>query len=151
MNYLYIKNGIIVSIAMASIFLIIGAIQFSFYDEFSSYLSKLISMSIAFIVILVSHIWSSKYEEVNGLQKILLLSLYIEIVFSLLFTVILIFGLLDILKTIVLLVSFQLVHGAVYVVNMYIFDERVVSYSSQSEQEILAKSKKANLDAALQE
>jgi signal transduction histidine kinase len=150
MNYALIKKATILSVIAFCILLVAGAIQFAFTNNINPFLYKLISLTIAYAVVFGIHFWSTAYQNTIGFQKKLLSILYIEIFFTIVILVPLIFNWFDTVKTMVFFLSFQLIHGAIYLCNMFLYDEKPIQKLTLSNHEILKKSQSRPISPANQ-
>jgi len=151
MSYVLLKKATILSVVVFCVLLVVGSIQYAFSESVSTYVYKLISLSVAYTITLGFHFWSSSYLNTIGVQRTLLSLLNIEIILTLSILVSLVFNWFDFTKTIVVLSSLQLAHGAIYLCNMFLYDEEPIHKRTLSEQEILEKSHLSPINPATQE
>lgn len=151
MSYTFLKKATIISIVVFCFLLVTAAIWYAFSDTVSQTIYDLIGLTIAYAIVFGLHFWSTSYSSVTGFQKMLLAVLNIEIFLTLITLIPLIFGWFDFIKTIMLFVAIQLVHGAIYLCNMFLYDEKPIQKTTLSEQEILQKSQPKSINPAFQE
>lgn len=151
MNYRSLKKAIIISVVAFCFFLVISAIQYAIGSNVSEIVYKLIGLTVAYAIVFSIHFWSTAYLNVTGFQKLLLSILNIEIFLTLIILIPLIFGWFDFVRMLVIFSSLQLVHGAIYLCNMFLYDEKPVQKTTLSEREILKKSKTNPINPSIQE
>ncbi|MBT5231306.1 MAG: hypothetical protein HOM11_13645 [Methylococcales bacterium] len=151
MIYSHLKNAIIASIIAFCILLVISAVQYTLFDGVNAVIYKLLTVALVFAIIFAFHMWATAYPTATGMQKLMLQALNIETVFSLILSTILIMNWFDFTKTVVILSAFQLIHGIIYLGNMFLYDEKPVQKRTLSDQEILEKSNKSSIDPSIQE
>jgi predicted transporter len=151
MNHSLIKNATIASVVFCGLLLVVSALNYAFYSTESLIVPQLIQLSVLFAGIFSLHFWAVLPPKTQRINQILLSVLNIELIGSLVLSVLLILEITPFGKTLIILLSFQAMHGLLYFVNLFLQDERPIHTPSLSEEEILKKSIKRSASAAVQE
>jgi hypothetical protein len=141
MTYQEIKIGVVVSAIAFSFTLVVAAVQFTQVNAINPLTNKFLVLFLGTGILVALHTWSASVNA-SGIQKLLLNLLYVEFFFSVVLLTTLIFDFYNFLNSLILLFAVQVVHGALYLANMFLFDASPSMKVNLSEYEIMDKSKK---------
>lgn len=151
MKFTHLKNALLCLVAIFSLLLVVAAIQFVFWDFVSVFVKQSVMFVLLCALIFASHFWTTSHENSIGIQKVMMNLLYGEMTVSMILGSIMIYGGFDFYKTLVLLLIFQAIHLAIYLCYMFLYDEKPIKQTPLTHEEILEKSRKKTIDAAIQE
>ncbi len=150
MNSISITKLFIASVLAACLALVVFALQYVISGDVSGYVYSLLALFVAESVLIGSHFWVRNILRESDFQKIIFYLVRVELGISAVALIPLVFSWFDLSKTVVVVVILQLIHGTLYLCNMFLCDEKP-GHKNLTEEEIISVSRRSPIDPSAQD
>lgn len=150
MNSISITKLFIASVLAACLMLVAFALQYVISGDVSGFVYRLLALFSATSLLIGCHFWVRSILRESDFQKIIFYLVRVELGISIVALIPLVFSWFDVSRTVVVVVILQLIHGALYLCNMFLCDEKP-GHKNLTEEEIISVSRRNPIDASAQD